>query len=524
MKYVSLSRMGIDMKLKTALLNLLFISFLSFAQPNIQWQKSLGGSDAETAWSIENTLDGGYIIAGHSRSHDGDVTGNHGGYDYWIVKLNQDGIIEWQKSLGGTDIDYAFTVQQTLDEGYVVAGSSASVNWDVTGNQGGFDCWVVKLDEVGEIEWQKTVGGSHQEAFYSVQQTFDGGYIMAGFSSSTDGDITGNYGGRDYWIVKLTSTGTIAWKKVLGGSSWETAISIEKTTDGGYIVGGKSSSNDGNVSGNHGGDDYWIVKLTASGIIEWEKSYGGSADDYARSVYQTTDGGYIVAGSSESNDGDVSGNHGEADFWVVKLSPEGTLEWQKYLGGTGTDVAYSIIQTLDGGYSVAGVSGSNDGDVTVNYGSFDYWVVKLDEVGEIEWQKSYGGSNWSYAFSHQQSVDGGHIVVGRSDSSDGDVTGNHGTWDYWIVKLSPVLGVDENELNNLVTLSPNPNTGRFSLDLPEEIEITSITIVDILGKTVYTETNIPRRTLEIDQNFAPGVYFVNVTSIASEATLKMIVE
>lgn len=202
----------------------------------------------------------------------------------------------------------------------------------------------------------------------------------------------------------------------------------------------------------------------------------------------------------------------------------GILEWQKSLGGSGIDIAFSIVQTLDGGYSVAGASNSNDGDVTGNHGGFDYWIVKLDEMGEIEWQKSLGGRNWSYAYSHQQSLDGGLIVGGRSTSNDGDVTGNHGDSDYWIVKLGFDLGISDSDIGKLATLSPNPNSGKFSLAFSEEIEITSIKVIDVLGIIVFSETSIPLGAFEIDQNFISGVYFVNVSSTSSETTLKMIVE
>ena len=184
-----------------------------------------------------------------------------------------------------------------------------------------------------EIQWAKCYGGSEYDAALSIQQTTDGGYIVAGLSLSNDNDVSGNHGGEDYWIVKLTSTGSIEWQKSLGGSGEDRASSVIQTTDGGYIIAGTSNSNDGDVSGNHGRDDYWIVKLSSTGILEWQKSLGGSGDDDANSIQQTTDGGYIIAGGSNSNDGDVSGNHGSDDYWIVKLAPSGSIEWQKSLGG-----------------------------------------------------------------------------------------------------------------------------------------------------------------------------------------------
>jgi hypothetical protein len=294
------------------------------------------------------------------------------------VKLDASGNIQWQKCLGGTGDDRANSIQQTTDGGYVVAGRTYSNDGNVTGNHGSDDYWVVKLDASGNIQWQKCLGGTSWEYASSIQQTTDGGYVAAGYTRSNDGDVSGNHGDWDYWVVKLDSSGNIQWQKCLGGTSWDEAYSIQQTTDGGYVVTGYTTSNDGDVSGNHGGEDYWVVKLDSSGNIQWQKCLGGTGDDRANSIQQTTDGGYVVAGYTYSNDGDVSGNHGGRDFWVVKLDASGNIQWQKCLGGTNWDEAYSIHQTTDGGYVVAGRTWSNDGDVSGYHGgNYDYWVVKL---------------------------------------------------------------------------------------------------------------------------------------------------
>ena len=416
----------------------LFFSFsfiVSISQTTIQWQKSLGGSDEELGSYIQQTNDGGYIVAGQSSSIDGDVSGNHGLTDYWVVKLTNIGTIEWQKSLGGTAEDFANSIQQTNDGGYIIVGFSQSNDGDVTGNQGFYDCWVVKLNDIGTIEWQKSLGGSSFDAGSSIQLTSDGGYIIAGSSSSNDGDVSGNHNSQDCWVVKLSSIGAIEWQKSLGGSSADQAGFIQQTSDGGYVFAGWSLSNDGDVTGNQGYYDYWVVKLSNIGTIEWQKSLGGSYNDLPSAIQQTNDGGFMLAGTSLSNDGDVSGNHGELDCWLVKLSSIGTIEWQKSLGGSGSDRAGSIQQTNDGGFIAVGTSNSNDGDVSSNYGETDFWVVKLSDVGIIEWQKSFGGSGIDFGVSIQQTNDGAYIVAGQSSSNDVDVSGNHGNDDYWVVKL-----------------------------------------------------------------------------------------
>ncbi len=251
---------------------LFLITLCTAAQPTIEWQKSLGGTGAEYAWSIQQTTDGGYIVAGFSFSNDGDVTGNHGWADYWVVKLTSTGAITWQKCLGGTGGEQASSIQQTADGGYIVAGFSYSTNGDVAGNNGVSDYWVVKLDSGGVIDWQKCLGGTGGEQASSIRQTADGGYVVAGFSSSTNGDVTGNNGGGDYWVVKLDSTGVIDWQKCLGGTASDAASSIQQTIDGGYIVAGQSYSNDGDVTGNHGNEDFWVVKLSPHiGVAEITK-------------------------------------------------------------------------------------------------------------------------------------------------------------------------------------------------------------------------------------------------------------
>jgi len=169
------------------------------------------------------------------------------------------------------------------------------------------------------IEWQRALGGSNLDTTYSIQQTSDGGYIVAGYTESNDGDVSGNHGYYDFWVVKLDGNGNIQWQKCLGGSTHDAPFSIQQTSDGGYIVAGCTYSNDGDVSGNHGKDDFWVVKLDSDGNIQWQKALGGSSNDWAHSVQQTSDGGYIVAGDTYSNDGDVSGYHRDGDFWVVKL-------------------------------------------------------------------------------------------------------------------------------------------------------------------------------------------------------------
>jgi hypothetical protein len=413
-----------------SLVTVLLLTQCVWAVPLVEWDMAFGGSGDDGAYSIRQTHDGGYIAAGYSWSNDGDVTGNHGKDDFWIIKLRENGTLVWQKSFGGSAQEMAYSIQETKDRGYIIAGESSSNDGDVTVNHGKSDFWVVKLKEDGTLEWQKSLGGSQADYASSIQQTRDGGYIVAGMSESNDGDVSENRGDADLWVVKLKEDGSLDWQKSLGGSQTEYGASIQQTEDGGYILAGISSSNDGDVSGNHGHADFWVVKLREDGAIVWQKSLGGSGSDSARYVYQTKDGGYVIAGESNSKDEDVYGNQGMDDLWVVKLKVNGAIEWQRSLGDPRIQEAQSIQQTQDGGYVIAGnFQKESEGRST------DCWVVKLYENGRVNWQRRFGGSRFDEAYSIQQTQDGGYIVAGYSRSDDGDVYKNQGGRDFWILKL-----------------------------------------------------------------------------------------
>ena len=277
---------------------------LIHAQPVITWQKSLGGSDQEDISRIIPCNDKGFLILGSTISNDGQVSGNHGNYDYWVVKIDSAGSLVWQKCYGGSANEWLSDGLKTSDGGYILAGSSFSVDGQVSGNHGGFDYWIVKIDSSGNIQWQKCFGGSMDEWAYSIKQTPDSGFVVAGNSQSNDSLVSGNHGGKDFWVIKLDLSGNLQWQQSLGGSGDETAYDISLTNDNGFIVAGVTASNDGQVSGNHGGKDFWVVKLT-DGTLSGQKCFGRSLDEEARSIVQTFDYGYTVAGKCSSSDGQV---------------------------------------------------------------------------------------------------------------------------------------------------------------------------------------------------------------------------
>ena len=437
------------MEYKLWMVLLVFCSFALAApvaagdpRPVPAWNLTLGGSGNDYADAVQQTSDGGYVLAGYTTSpHDGDVGPTHGGHDYWVVKLDSAGRLAWNTSLGGDTTDVAFAVEQTTDGGYVVAGmTSSNQTGDVGLNHGGMDAWVVRLDAAGKKVWNRTIGGNGQETALSAQQTADGGYILAGESSSNQsGDVGSTHGSGDCWVVKLDGVGQIAWNATLGGSAYDSFSAVQQTSDGGYIVAGKTWSNDGDVGPNHGDCDAWVVKLDGTGRIAWNATLGGAGHDEAYDVQPAGDGGYIVAGSTDSDQsGDIGPTRGNADYWVVKLDGAGRVAWNTTLGGTGRDEAYAVQPAGDGGYVVAGETGSDQsGDVGFNHGLSDCWVVKLDGAGRQAWNLTLGGSEDDIAFAVQPTGDGGYVLAGSTDSSEsGDVGLTRGGTDYWVVKLA----------------------------------------------------------------------------------------
>jgi hypothetical protein len=482
-----------------------------YTQSNIQWQTCLGGSNVDEARCIQTTDDGGLIVIGKTLSNNGDVSGNHGGNDFWVVRLNSLGTILWQKTLGGSNHDRGYYVQQTNDDGFIVVGFTESNNGDVQGNHGDKDIWVVKLNSTGIIQWQKTLGGSYWEEAWCVRQTSDNGFIVAGRSNSLDGDVIGNHGAMDFWVVKLTETGNLEWQKSLGGSLDDIPYSIKQTLDGGYIVAGTTNSSDGDVTGFHGSTDYWVMKLSDMGEIEWQKALGTTSLDRANDVFQTSDGGYFVVGEASANNGDVTGHHGGYDIWAVKLNEIGEIEWQKALGGSDEEFGKSAQQTDDGGYIIAGATQSTNGDVIGNDGGLDIWVVKLTPDGSMEWQKTLGGTQGDWGNSIQQTPENGFILAGYTMSNNGDVSGNHGSQDFWIVKLHPESTPTNAPQAQALDFYPNPTTQSITIQIPEPKNTLSVSITDLLGRELRCQSIPNGGTLELE-GLADGLYWVTATT------------
>lgn len=527
--------------MKTILFLLTFnlcIFSISFSQsaPAIEWQNTIGGGNNDDVNDIKKTTDGGYILAGSSASNiSGDKTENCiGADDYWIVKIDSVGNIQWQNTIGGDVDDVLYAVQQTSDGGYILGGHSYSdISGDKTeNNNGSVDMWIVKTDAAGNIQWQNTIGGTGIDFLNSMQQTLDGGFILGSRSKSNISvDKTENcIGGFDYWIIKTDTVGNIEWQNTIGGNGDDFLFSVQQTTDEGFIIGGYSISNiSGDKTENSIGDfDYWIVKTDKFGNIQWQNTIGGNLNDACYSATQTIDGGYILGGYSLSG---ISGDKTEAslgdrDYWLVKTDSLGNVLWQNTIGGSSTDVLYIVRQSTDGGYFLGGDSRSNiSGDKTENNWDLtqlnpDYWIVKTDSVGNIVWDNTIGGVARDYFSFINESGDGGIVFGGISESNiSGDKTENCiGGWDYWIIKLFSDTITSAFNLQNTTTniqLFPNPAKEEVTINIihPDyQNQFITISVYDVLGNVVLTKQAATVNCQLKVSNFCKGVYFMEVTA------------
>ena len=409
----------------------------------IDFITTLGGSKNESAQAVVNTTDGGYAVLGHTQSMDGDVLNkSNESYDYWLLKFDATNQLQWQKTYGGSDDDRGVDLIQTSDNGYAVIGKSKSNDLEVSENAGFDDFWVSKLDSSGTIIWEYSFGFAGSDTPYSIIQTNDDGYLLSGVldvsASNGQGDrnsILSRHAGGDYWVIKLNASGVKQWSNYYGGSFTDTAYDAIQTEDDGYIIVGSSDSDDVDITNNLGSYDFWILKISATGTLVWEKSFGGSEIDEAHAISQATDGNYLIVGDTRSNDLEISQNNGAADLWIVKITPEGTLLWEKTLGGSSFDVGRSISKTQDNGFLVSGSSRSSDGNLTSNKGQNDAWVVKINSSGNLEWQKTIGGSEVDFFYDAVELNDQTIIAVGDSNSSNEDIYENNGFSDLLILKL-----------------------------------------------------------------------------------------
>jgi len=341
-------------------------------QPPETWNKTFGLITADNGYFVQQTTDGGYIVVGSTYS---------GGIpDVYLIKTDTNGIKQWDTTPLTGGIGYC--VQQTTDGGYIITGSTFGIS----------DALLVKTDSNGVEQWNTTFGAAKYDAGYSVQQTTDGGYIIAG--AYTYVPPPGDY---DAWLIKTDANGVQQWDQKFGGTFSDYAYSVQQTSDGGYILAGSTNPTNTN-------DDVYLIKTDASGIAVWTKSYGGGNDDYGQSVQQTSDGGYIVAGWTESF------GAGLADVYLIKTDASGNTAWTKTYGGANYDDSRSVWQTSDGGYVIAGST------LSFGAGFSDVYLIKTDTTGNEQWNETFGGVQSDYGYWAQETTDGGYIIVGDTSS------------------------------------------------------------------------------------------------------------
>ncbi|MBK7569124.1 MAG: T9SS type A sorting domain-containing protein [Bacteroidetes bacterium] len=421
------------------------ITLIQAQVPTLDWQSCFGGTNHEVPESICETSDRGVVVAGYSMSNNGDVTENQGLYDWWIFKLDPAHNLLWQRSLGGTKDDFAYSVISTADGNVLCGGSTRSNDGDVSGNHGNFDCWLTKMDSLGNVIWSKCYGGTQYDELKSLIQTTDGGYIFSGRSHSNNGDVSGHHGtaiSSDAWVVKIDAAGNIEWQRSYGGTDWDYSEDIIQTAEG-YVFTGYASSNDGDANASHP-VDYWIVKIDLTGNIIWSKTYGGSNSDNANSLIQLADGNFIVAGTSYSWNGDVTGHHGtdlsNGDVWVLKLDANGNIVWKKSYGGLSIELGNEVIDYDDDLFLVTGYAQSIDGDLSSTPSNDgNVWTLAINKVsGVMEWYALNGGSvGTEYGRTVCKTSYNGFIFGAIATTNNDLITTAHGFNDFWIFTWTP---------------------------------------------------------------------------------------
>lgn len=404
----------------------------------IQNQICYGGTKSDFPGTISKVT-GGYLISAKTNSPSVATNFNiKGPNDAWVVKTDDNGTIQWSKTFGNICDDNSLNTPdrniEEMTDGYVLAGNGYGICGVVGANE---DFWLLKTDLSGNFLWERFFGGSYADNC-NVMVKSATGFLMAGSTYSVDGDATGNHGGVDALVINVDQTGNIVWKSCFGGTGLDAFTSAQTTTDG-YLLWGYTTSNDGDVAGNHGGQDFWLVKLDWNGVLVWQKCIGGSGSEVSAVVRMAPNGDCFVLGTTGSVNGDIAGQHGSQDFWVGRLDAFGNLIWSKCYGGTGVDSGRDLLVAPGGSTIVmTGTSTSHDNDVSNSHpGSYDVWVASADaNTGQIFCNNSYGG--WSYEEGKSilyNPVDGSYLLLCQSNSPDAAVSCHHGWVDIWLLKV-----------------------------------------------------------------------------------------
>lgn len=318
----------------------------------VEWDKTFGGPNNDTGFSVQQTQDGGYVILGNTRSY------GAGEEDIWLIKTDPEGNETWNKTLGGIDSDWGYSMQKTSDGGYIITGSTDSYGAGLS------DVWLIKTDFEGNEVWNKTFGGIDNDSGRLVQQTPDGGYIIFGNTRSYGA------GDEDIWLIKTDAEGNESWNKTFGDTDNNGVKSVKQTSDGGYIIAGETGPSEFFGNPDDFMNEIWLIKTDSSGNLEWDKTFHSSNDNVCGSVQQTDDGGYIIVGETRSFMGMKS------RLWLIKTDSYGNREWENKFSDSDSNSGSSVQQTEDGGYIVVGMVYSYDTD------NEDLWLIKLEPATE----------------------------------------------------------------------------------------------------------------------------------------------
>lgn len=484
------------------ILPILFFSFLRIlsAQPTIVWENTFGGTWTDFSGDILVAEDGNYLALCNPSSPNGDFVGDYGNTDIWLMKLDQTGQVIWKKNYGGTNADGASHIISSGDGGYLILGSTRSNDFDVSGNHGNTDIWLLKIDQNGTILWQKTYGGSELEGGGSIIPTNDGCYMITSYTYSNDFDVpANNHGESDLWVIKIKANGDIVWSKLYGGSNQENRGKTIQTSDNGFVISGSTLSDDGDVGSNQGGSDIWTLKIDSIGTIQWITARGGTDNDYSNGLVLTSDGGYLVANFSASTNGTFSQNHGGFDSWVYKLDASGVVQWEKMYGGSDWELMNGIFQMADGNCILLGTAQSIDGDLTENDNP-NAWLLCIDQSGNILWNKTYGGTQ-TESFSRVRQISNTEfLVMGTAASTDGDVQSGtpNNNGDIWVVRMSLTSGMEDVFSSPLdLNIFPNPTSNDIEIVSEDQLENCIFSIVTTDGALLLRQSLGASRRIDI---------------------------
>ena len=527
---------------KGILLNILFASiYLQTMSQNtcITNQFNFGGSGHEHIYSIINIADG-YVITGSTNSHDGNfnVPNNHD-IDGFIAKFDLNNNLIWQHTYGGKSYDDLFSILSTDDGGFIAAGHTSSNDGDVSGHHGGrYDVWVVKFNSLGILQWQRCYGGKGVDETFGIY-VVPGGYQVVGLTASdNDGDVPANHGGEDAWLLTISSTGNVVSSYCYGGSGDDGMTGIVTNTNGTSTFNAGTTSNDGQVSGNHGSSDLWLVNIdNNNGTVIWQKCIGGSGFEFPHNIPRTTDGNIVLSIAGNSTDGDFTGGTSICGFAprLLKVNPEtGDVIWKKsYPQPIRCAGSLGALVTTDGGILSMGVITDNPA-VESNY---DAYVFKVDANGNMLWDKALGGSkseiNWTH-WSIGIEINNQYLIPITSKSNDGDVLNPLGGADGWMVTLGTgcsqrLAQGTENNLSHKLAMFPNPVTNATTIFLSlAQSENVSLKIFDVNGILVTTlaDKMFEEGENEITWNAADvnaGIYFLRMEAANYSENRKLIV-